>query len=276
MTSIILNRIFQVNNDILVQPRVDELIMKLTPYMLYNKNKGSIRIVNTDIEPPNNNSKTNKIEQESTIVDSPTDMISPMQRDSLFWCIYIVIHDYNEYNVIRNNHNTREIEWKQELSKRITTSPAKIKNSNHKTTKANVAEILSDLMTTPYKTDVLCLIAITVYYNINFVIMNEKKTLRFEFTTNATDDANTYLLYKNDRNYYSIRIDPLLEFELADIRNTSYLIENNEKQLKSIGSYKVDRLEQYVKQFGMYNEAEKYKKLDLYILLSGYVTKFTI
>ena len=59
MTSIILNRIFQVNNDILVQPRVDELIMKLTPYMLYNKNKGSIRIVNTDIEPPNNNSKTN-------------------------------------------------------------------------------------------------------------------------------------------------------------------------------------------------------------------------
>ena len=131
-------------------------------------------------------------------------------------------------------------------------------------------------MTTPYKTDVLCLIAITVYYNINFVIMNEKKTLRFEFTTNATDDANTYLLYKNDRNYYSIRIDPLLEFELADIRNTSYLIENNEKQLKSIGSYKVDRLEQYVKQFGMYNEAEKYKKLDLYILLSGYVTKFTI
>jgi hypothetical protein len=67
-----------------------------------------------------------------------------------------------------------------------------------------------------------------------------------------------------------------LEFELADIRNTSYLIENNEKQIKSIGSYKVDILTQYVKQFGMYNEAEKYKKTDLYILLSEYVTKFTI
>jgi len=277
MTSIIHNRLFQVSNDILVQPPVDELIMKLAPYMLYNKNKSGIMKDETiDIEKANNNSKTNHIEPESLIVDNRNDMISPTQRDSLFWCIYIVIHDYKEYNVIRNNHNTREIEWKQELSKRITTNPSKIKNSNHKTTKANVSEILSDLMTNPYKTDVLCLIAITVYYNINFIIMNEKKTLRFEFMTNTTDDANTYILYKNDRNYYSIRIDPLLEFELADIRNTSYLIENNEKQLKSIGSYKIDRLVQYVKQFGMYNEAEKYKKLDLYILLSEYVTKFTI
>jgi len=132
------------------------------------------------------------------------------------------------------------------------------------------------LMTNPYKTDVLCLIAITVYYNINFIIMNEKNTLRFEFMTNTDDDANTYILTKNDRNYYSIQIEPLLEYQLAGIRNTSYLIENNEKQIKSIGSYKVDKLEQYVKQFGMYNDTEKYKKMDLYNLLREYVTNFKI
>jgi hypothetical protein len=63
---------------------------------------------------------------------------------------------------------------------------------------------------------------------------------------------------------------------LAGIRNTSYLIENNEKQIKSIGSYKVDKLEQYVKQFGMYNDTEKYKKMDLYNLLREYVTNFKI
>ena len=37
-------------------------------------------------------------------------------------------------------------------------------------------------MTNPYSTDVLCLIAITIYYNINIVIMNELKTLRFTKT----------------------------------------------------------------------------------------------
>ena len=274
MTSIIHNRLFQVSNNLLIQPTVDELILELTPYMLYNKNK--VYEKNEKIDITEVRLTTTDSVNETVMAENRNDMVSPMQRDSLFWCIYIAIHDYKEYTVIRNNHNTREIEWKQELSKRITTSPTKIKNSNHKTTKANVSEILSDLMTNPYKTDVLCLIAITVYYNINFIIMNEKNTLRFEFMTNTADDANTYILTKNDRNYYSIQIEPLLEYQLAGIRNTSYLIENNEKQIKSIGSYKVDKLEQYVKQFGMYNDTEKYKKMDLYNLLREYVTNFKI
>ena len=106
--------------------------------------------------------------------------------------------------------------------------------------------------------------------------MNDAKNLRFEFITNAIDDANTYLFYKNDKNNYSIKIEPLLEFEITDIRNTSYLIENNEKPIKSIGSYKVDTLEQYVKKFGLYKNTEKYKKTDLYNLLREFVTGFTI
>lgn len=274
MTSIIHNRLFQVSNNLLIQPTVDELILELTPYMLYNKNK--VYEKNEKIDITEVRLTTTDSVNETVMAENRNDMVSPMQRDSLFWCIYIAIHDYKEYTVIRNNHNTREIEWKQELSKRITTSPTKIKNSNHKTTKANVSEILSDLMTNPYKTDILCLIAITVYYNINIIIMNDAKNLRFEFITNATDDANTYLFNKNDKNYYSMQIDPLLEFELADIRNTSYLIENNEKPIKSIGSYKVDKLEQYVKQFGLYKSTEKYKKTDLYNLLREFVTGFTI
>lgn len=106
--------------------------------------------------------------------------------------------------------------------------------------------------------------------------MNDANNLRFEFITNDTDDKKTYLFNKNDKNYYSMQIDPLLEFEIADIRNTSYLIENNEKPIKSIGSYKVDKLEQYVKQFGLYKNTEKYKKTDLYNLLREFVTGFTI
>ena len=271
MTSTIYNKMFQLNNNVCIGQTTDELLCKLTPYMLTINNKESINHENIEVDV---SGTTNENTQE--IMTTKIDMISPPQRDSLFWCIFIAIHEYKEYNVIRNNHNTREIEWKQELSKKITSNPSKIKNSNHKTTKANVSEILSDLMTNPYKTDILCLIAITVYYNINIIIMNDAKNLRFEFITNAIDDANTYLFYKNDKNNYSIKIEPLLEFEITDIRNTSYLIENNEKPIKSIGSYKVDTLEQYVKKFGLYKNTEKYKKTDLYNLLSEVVTGFTI
>lgn len=274
MTSTIYNKMFQVNNNVCIGQNIDELICNLTPYMLTINNKECRNDANTSVDLTDISTTTNENIQETKSIEK--NIISPSQRDSLFWCIYIAIHEYKEYNVIRNNHNTREIEWKQELSKKITCNPSKIKNSNHKTTKANVSEILSDLMTNPYKTDILCLIAITVYYNINIIIMNDAKNLRFEFITNATDDAKTYLFNKNDKNYYSIQIDPLLEFEIADIRNTSYLIENNEKPIKSIGSYKVDKLEQYVKQFGMYKNTEKYKKTDLYNLLREFVTGFTI
>ena len=273
MTSTIYNKLFQINN-VCMEKTNDELLCELSPYMLTINNKESVNHANTSVDLTDVSTTPNENRQEVESIKK--DIISPSQRDSLFWCIYIAIHEYKEYNVIRNNHNTREIEWKQELSKKITSNPTKIKNSNHKTTKANVSEILSDLMTNPYKTDILCLIAITVYYNINIIIMNDAKNLRFEFITNATDDANTYLFNKNDKNYYSMQIDPLLEFELADIRNTSYLIENNEKPIKSIGSYKVDKLEQYVKQFGLYKNTEKYKKTDLYNLLREFVTGFTI
>lgn len=274
MTSTIYNKMFQVNNNVCMGQTTEELLCQLTPYMLTNHNKECINHANTSVELTGISVMTNENIQET--ISTEKNMISPSQRDSLFWCIYIAIHEYKEYNVIRNNHNTREIEWKQELSKKITATPTKIKSSNHKTTKANVSEILSDLMTNPYKTDILCLIAITVYYNINIIIMNDAKNLRFEFITNDTDDVKTYLFNKNDKNYYSMQIDPLLEFEIADIRNTSYLIENNEKPIKSIGSYKVDKLEQYVKQFGLYKNTEKYKKTDLYNLIREFVTGFTI
>ena len=274
MTSTIYNKMFQLNNNVSIGQTTDEILCQLSPYMLTINNKECITHANTTVDLSCISITTNETVEE--IMTTEKDIISPNQRDSLFWCIYIAIHEYKEYNVIRNNHNTREIEWKQELSKKITATPTKIKTSNHKTTKANVSEILSDLMTNPYKTDILCLIAITVYYNINIIIMNDAKNLRFEFVTNESDDTKTYLFYKNDKNYYSMQIDPLLEFELADIRNTSYLIENNEKPIKSIGSYKVDKLEQYVKQFGLYKSTEKYKKTDLYNLLREFVTGFTI
>jgi len=273
MTDIIYNRLFQIssNNNTLVKSTPDELIKQLTPYMLLVSTKQSNKCDDENTENKIDNTDMNVPD---TIIPHINNTISPLQRDSLFWCIYIAINDYAEYNMI-HNHNTCEIEWKQKLSKKITEQPTKMKMSNHRITKANVSEILSDLMTNPYTTDVLCLIAITIYCNINIIIMNESKTIRFEFMT-ANEGEKTYVLYKNDRNYYSICPEPLMEFELDDIRKTSFLIENNEKQMKSVGSYKVDALVQYAKMFDLYNEVEKYKKTDIYNMVREYVTRFTL
>lgn len=247
-----------------------ELIQYISPYMLTLGNKNTLNKTDNALIME----KTQHIEEE-TPQKEIINMIEPKQKDTLFWCLYILLNDYGEYTSIHHNYNMREPEWKHELSKEISKNPTLIKNSNHKVTKAGVQEILSDLMSNIQTTNIACLIAITVYRNINIIIMNHTKKLRMEFLS-GDNDNNTYLIYKNDNNRYSVQIDSLTEPELIDIRNSSYLINNEDKPLKSIGSYKVDELIQMVKIFDAYNNNIKYKKNDLYLLLGEYITPFII
>lgn len=259
---------------------ITDIMSMLNPYMLTINNKSISQKQSIESQV----SISVDVPESQPIVEEPCDnkisTLTPTQADSLFWCIYIAIHKYDEYLMLHNKHNMLELEWKQKLSKQITDCPSKLKQSNHKVTKANIQEILSDFMTAPYKTNMLCVIAITVYYNIHIIIMNSTNNMRMEFTTETllTDalPIDTYVIYKNERNNYSICHEPASADELARIRNSTFLIENNEKPLKSIGSYKVDELIQYAKLFGVYNDHEKYKKNELHDIVGEYAAKYNI
>jgi hypothetical protein len=279
MTELIQRKLFLPDTAVVADESIANIMSMLNPYMLTINNKSiapkqtlETQVSKLDIVP----------ESQPTAAEQPYDNIirtlTPAQADSLFWCIYIAIHKYDEYLMIHNKHNMLELEWKQKLSKQITECPSKLKQSNHKVTKANIQEILSDFMTAPYKTNMLCVIAITVYYNIHIIIMNSTNNMRMEFTTDAADahPTDTYVIYKNERNHYSICPEPAAADELARIRSNSFLIENNEKPLKSIGSYKVDELIMYAKLFGIYNDHEKYKKNELHEIVGEYAAKYNI
>ena len=262
--------------DTVAAESITTIMSLLNPYMLTINNKSiapkqnmETQVSKLDVVP-----ESQPISAEQPCITT----LTPAQADSLFWCIYIAIHKYDEYLMVHNKHNMLELEWKQKLSKQITDCPSKLKQSNHKVTKANIQEILSDFMTAPYKTNMLCVIAITVYYNIHIIIMNSTNNMRMEFTTDAADalPIDTYVIYKNERNHYSICPEPASIAELARIRSSSLLIENNEKPLKSIGSYKVDELIMYAKLFGIYNDHEKYKKNELHDIVGEYAAKYNI
>jgi hypothetical protein len=259
---------------------ITNIMSMLKPYMLTINNKSILQKESIET----NVSICDNVQESQHVVEKPCDNkisnLTPGQADSLFWCIYIAIHKYEEYLMIHNKHNMLELEWKQKLSKQITDCPSKLKQSTHKVTKANIQEILSDFMTAPYKTNMLCVIAITVYYNIHIIIMNSTNNMRMEFLTDThladAHPADTYVIYKNEKNHYSIYPEPASADELASIRSSSFLIENNEKPLKSIGSYKVDELIQYAKLFGIYNDHEKYKKNELHEIVGEYAAKYNI
>ena len=281
MTEIIQRKLFLPSiasaGDTVAAESITTIMSLLHPYMLTINNKSIAPKPNIDMQV----SKLDDLQecQPTSTAEQPCiSTLTPAQADSLFWCIYIAIHKYDEYLMVHNKHNMLELEWKQKLSKQITECPSKLKQSNHKVTKANIQEILSDFMTAPYKTNMLCVIAITVYYNIHIIIMNSTNNMRMEFVTDAADalPIDTYVIYKNERNHYSICPEPAAADELARIRTSSLLIENNEKPLKSIGSYKVDELIQYAKLFGVYNDHEKYKKNELHDIVGEYAAKYNI
>jgi hypothetical protein len=274
MTDIIQRKLFLPTTSATCESITDIMVL-LNPYMLTINNKSISQKQSTESQV----SISVDVPESQSIVEEPCDnkirTLTPAQADSLFWCIYVAIHKYEEYLMIHNKHNMLELEWKQKLSKQITDCPSKLKQSNHKVTKANIQEILSDFMTAPYKTNMLCVIAITVYYNIHIIIMNSTNNMRMEFLTDILP-ADTYVIYKNERNHYSICPEPASVEEIARIRNSTFLIENNEKPLKSIGSYKVDELIQYAKLFGVYNDHEKYKKNELHDIVGEYAAKYNI
>jgi len=274
MTDIIQRKLFLPTTSATCES-ITDIMALLNPYMLTINNKSNAQKQSIESQV----SISVDVPESQSIVEEPCDnkisTLTPTQTDSLFWCIYIAIHKYDEYLMLHNKHNMLELEWKQKLSKQITGCPSKLKQSNHKVTKANIQEILSDFMTAPYKTNMLCVISITVYFNIHIIIMNSTNNMRMEFLTDALP-ADTYVIYKNERNHYSICPEPASADELARIRNSSFLIENNEKPLKSIGSYKVDELIQYAKLFGVYNDHEKYKKNELHDIVGEYAAKYNI
>ena len=151
---------------------IDELLPTLTHYMLSIDSKTVPQHLQIDTNIENNIETDDKSRDCVDLCQNNANVIAPHQEDSLFWCIYIAIHQYDEYLMINNKHRTCEIEWKQRLTEKMNACHSMLKQSNHKVTKTNIQEILSDLMTSPFKTNFLCVVAITVYHNIQFIIMN--------------------------------------------------------------------------------------------------------
>jgi hypothetical protein len=212
-----------------------------------------------------------ELEPEPSMVSDTTestDFVSPTQKDTLFWCIYIAVNGYNDYLQIDRNYGVKELEIKKEVSTTIQNSPDKFKNTNTKITKVLIQEILSDLLTSQKETGIFCLIALTVHYNINVILVDASESYYLEYISNKDVENPTHVLYKDKIGNYKLKIGPLTGHELAEFKTNKTSLENHNKPLKSISNYKVDELKDLSRKIGVFDESKKYKKDELYDLIS--------
>lgn len=198
-------------------------------------------------------------------------MYSPNQQDGLFWCIYIIANGYDEYMSIDRNYGIVKLETKQKIGNFIKEQPTKMKTTNYKITKINIQEIMSELLTVHKDTSIICLLALSMYYNINIILLHSNKKLMLEFISNQGIEQPYYVINKENHGKYTVDTEKKTVEDINKMKETIICLENYFKPMKSISHYKVEELENIAIKLKIFDDSKKYKKQELFNLVGNAV-----
>ena len=195
--------------------------------------------------------KQTQVQQEKTTFNNAdTRPFTPSQKDKLFWCFYIIIHGYEEYEMNRSTSFSVEKRIKIEAVEKLKTIKTKLKELKLKRTELE-DELVHQQMITVKGLYALCLIhdvSITYIYNRKYcelnktdttskrgiIIQNEKREDSLRWTTSAsassTASASSITSAIDDAFY-------------KKIQEEYWYIENIQKPLKAVSAYTLKELQ---------------------------------
>ena len=170
---------------------------------------------------------------------------TPFQKDKLFWCFFIILKGYDEYEINRSNSFSLEKQIKIEAVEKLKSIKEQLKDLKLKRTEIE-DELVNKQMITMKGLCALCLVhnvsityvfgrkyceiaplATTTTTNNNnnkkgIIIQNEKKEDSLKWTSNELNDSNDFL---------------------TKLREEYWLIENIQKPLKAPSAYTLPELQ---------------------------------
>jgi hypothetical protein len=217
-------------------------------YMFTSKNL--IRFTKHIIKQSNNNKQSNnktdsikKFENKPrvNIENKPRVNIEtiykPKQKDSLFWCFYILKNGYSNYEMEINNQYF--VIEKKEKFKYI----EMIRNNKDilKLHKIKPFTELEDDLANKEKISVKTFIALCILENINILLVDKRKI--FELTCiDITEQTPVHIIHRNSQTYeHHIELNVTNNI-LQNYREKYYKMSSFDTTLKSIGTYKLDEL----------------------------------
>lgn len=214
-------------------------------------------ITNTKFE--KNKSKTNlsfaKVEENlNKNVESKNRFIFPTQKDSLFWCFYIMKNGYESYEMLENINIVVERQIKIECVELLRKNKHLIKG-----TKIAPLTHIENCLVNENKIDVKTFVALCIINKINLLYIHkntyfllncdeiEDNKMEFEsfHLVKRTDETMNFGIFLNDSeiNEKDNKIKHYVE--------TFYQIENMSKPVKALSSYKVSELADIAKKLGI-------------------------
>lgn len=186
----------------------------------------------------------------------------PKEKDSLFWCFYIIKYGYEKYELLFHKNEVIEKQIKVEYVEKLRKEKALVKIYKFDT----LTNIESNLVNDKYL-QLPAFLTLCAIENINILFLNKTKKTYYEFTIDETKDK--YIIYLNEEKYekrYGFELNAYDIEKINKIKEINYCIENLKKPIKAITSYTMQDLTTIANKLSieLNKDAKKKLKKDLY------------
>jgi len=205
-------------------PDYNDVFTKLQDYILTDQAMN--RAIRAAPEVSSNpNRKNTRLRQETAT--KPIDAIfEPREKDSLFWCFYVMKHGQTAYDMMDHRNFIVEKKHKIDYVEKIRADKEQIKL--HKFT--TLTHLESNLANDD-RLDLPSFLSLCVFENLNVDVV--KKRTYFELLMNDGTDMHTIYCLDNHKYGYN---------QIVPDKSSLLKIDNVAKPLKAIASYKVQDL----------------------------------
>jgi len=155
----------------------------------------------------------------------------PSEKDSLFWCFFIMKHGDTHYEMLDNRNIIVEKRNKIEYIEKIRKDKQLIKTYKF-TTLTNLENNLAN----EDKLNIGTFLSLCVFENLNVLYIKNKTY--YELLMN--DEPTIFIVYQMQNNKYGIEQSVIANTN--DIKNTLYKIDSVDKPIKPFSAYKLQDL----------------------------------
>ena len=167
---------------------------------------------------------------------------TPLQKDKLFWCFYIILKGIDDYEMNKNTAFACEKKFKIDTVEKLRFMKDKLKELKIKRNDIEDELVNKDCISTK-SLQVLCLI-----YKISIIYISGKKYSEFLF---AEDDKITGIIEQgSEKNDLSVKNTIDLDY-ISTVRKSYWFIENMQKPLNAPSAYTIKELQDISTKLGI-------------------------
>ena len=176
------------------------------------------------------NKETFKSKNESNNSKPKGSIFVPREKDTLFWCFYIMKHGDTKYEMLEHKNIIIERKIKIEYVEKIRKEKQTVKTYKF----ATLTHIENNLANDNYL-DIKTFLTLCAIENLNILFVKNKTY--YELVMNDSNELHIVYLLQNEKYGYEIN-----HTNSEQIKSTLYKLDNIDKPIKSMSGYKISEL----------------------------------